>query len=161
MVRQRGFTLVELLIVISIIGILAGFLFVNFANVRERGRDSRRKHDLAEIKTALRLYYNDYQGYPSASGTLILGCGADSDSLVACNWGESFAIGSTVYMELPIDPVNAGQYVYQYTPVVGGEDFLLEAYLENLSDPQSTESQTKCGIAEVDQEPGRFVICAQ
>lgn len=158
---QRGFTLVELLIVISIIGILAGFLFVNFANVRERGRDSRRKHDLSEVKTALRLYYNDYQSYPSSTNNLIVGCGPDGDSLSTCAWGDSFAIGSTVFMELPIDPVNAGQYSYQYAQTEGGENFLLQAYLENLSDPQSAESQTKCGIAEDDQIEGLFVVCAQ
>lgn len=157
---QAGFTLVELLIVISIIGILARFLFVNFAEVRIRGRDTRRKSDLTSIKQALRLYYNDFQRYPANDeGDRILGCGADS--LEACNWGTTFVGGNTTYMgDLPSDPINIGAQVYHYVQSTDGEDFQLWAVLENKSDQQAVPSQERCGVVADDIVNNVFMVCA-
>ncbi len=154
-----GFTLIELLVVISIIGILAGFLFVNFASVRERGRDARRKSDLQSIKTALRLYYNDYQAYPdnSASGQ-IAGCGAAGDA--ACAWGAAFGSASTTYMTLPVDPINSGSYVYTFQNI-SDDDFRLTAVLETSSDQQAAASQRACGIAEAQIVANVYMVCNQ
>jgi prepilin-type N-terminal cleavage/methylation domain-containing protein len=68
MKSKNGFSLIELLVVISIIGVLAAILMVNLMGARERGRDSQRIQDLNSLKGALRLYYNDNQSYPSGSG---------------------------------------------------------------------------------------------
>ncbi len=157
---RDGFTLVELLIVISIIGILARFLFVNFAEVRIRGRDTQRKSDLVQIKRALRLYYNDFQRYPANDGAnRVLGCG--DDGLEPCAWGGTFESGSTTYMgELPADPINIGAQVYSYEQVDGGEDFHLVAILENRSDQQAVPSQERCGIAEEEIDTQTFMVCA-
>lgn len=67
MLKSRGFTLVELLIVVSIIAILTGMLTVNLADARERARDAQRKADLKQIQNALELYKNDQnpQSYPT------------------------------------------------------------------------------------------------
>ncbi len=151
--REGGFTLIELLIVISIIGILSGFLFVNFAGVRERGRDTQRKSDLRQIKTALRLYYNDYQTYPVTGipGYFIRGCGASANQ--NCVWAQPFTAGSTNYMHLPIDPVSVNYFTYRYFQIEGGEGFQLCVALENASDIQAKESREKCGITESSQAP--------
>lgn len=61
---KRAFTLVELLVVISIIGILASVIFVSNENAQRKGRDARRKADLNQIKAALTLYYQDNNGFP-------------------------------------------------------------------------------------------------
>lgn len=148
-----GFTLIELLIVISIIGILSGFLFVNFAGVRERGRDTARKNDLRQIKTALRLYYNDYQTYPTHTvpGFTIRGCGASGDQ--SCTWGTPFTANNTNYMQLPRDPVSVDYYTYRYFQTNTGEGFQLCVALENASDIQAQESRAKCGITDSGQAP--------
>ena len=157
---RKGFTLVELLIVISIIGVLAGFLFVNFSNVRERGRDSRRKNDLNQIKTALRLYYNDYQKYPTDNGSGgIIGCGTLGDQV--CTWGGSFGSTDVQYMKLPLDPLNQGLYVYKYAQYGGDDGFRLTVYIENNSDPAAHNSQRDCGIAEVNLVDNLYMICSQ
>jgi prepilin-type N-terminal cleavage/methylation domain-containing protein len=60
---ERGFTLLELLVVISIIGILAGLLFVSFTTVQRRTRDAQRKSDLRQYQTSLEAYGNLHDGY--------------------------------------------------------------------------------------------------
>src|SRR3954462_7136387 len=66
--KQGGFTLLELLIVIVIIGILAVLIVPNLTNGPKRARDAQRKSDLRNIKTALESYFNDNNAYPSAAG---------------------------------------------------------------------------------------------
>lgn len=50
---STGFTLIEILIVIAIIGILASFAFVSFINAQEKSLDKRRKTDVQALKQAL------------------------------------------------------------------------------------------------------------
>lgn len=52
---RSGFTLVELLIVIAIIGVLATLSFMLLGNVRDKARDTKRKHDIAQIGRFLLL----------------------------------------------------------------------------------------------------------
>ena len=130
-----AFTLIELLVTISIIGILSTLLLSNFNAARERARDAQRKSDLKNIQIALRLYYNDYGGYPTASGTTIAGCGALGKT--SCVWGETWSAGTggTVYMStLPKDPLDDGEkYMYRYV-YTDGDNYTLSACLENRSD---------------------------
>ncbi len=57
--HQKGFTLVELLIVIAIIGILAGIVIVSMGNVRDRARKSSLQSTLSSITTIAALCVND------------------------------------------------------------------------------------------------------
>ena len=57
-VRQRGYTLIEMLIVVSIVALLSGAILASVRNGRIRARDAKRKSDLRQIQTALALYYD-------------------------------------------------------------------------------------------------------
>lgn len=60
--RNEGFTIVELLIVIVVIGILAVLVLNTFQGVQGRARDTERKTDINAIHTQLEVFYND-NGY--------------------------------------------------------------------------------------------------
>lgn len=138
MKQQTGFSLIELLVVISIIGALAALLVTNLVGVRGRAADATLKNDLNQLKTSLRLYYNDYQQYPDAQGGAIMGCGSLGTS--ACTPGEAFSAGSepTIYMqELPDS--------YTYTVSTDNENFVLATTLSNPSDADITASAQRCG----------------
>ena len=61
---QKGFTLIELMIVIAIIGILAAIAIPQFASYRQKSYNSASQSDLRNVKTNLEAYYADYQEYP-------------------------------------------------------------------------------------------------
>ena len=62
--RQSGFTIVELLIVIVIIGILATLVIVTFSGVQQRARDSERKTDINAIAGQIEAVYATLGTYP-------------------------------------------------------------------------------------------------
>ncbi len=68
---KKGFTIVELLIVIVVIGVLAAISIVAYNGIQQTARDAQRKSDIANIVKALELYYNDkgvYPGTPNETG---------------------------------------------------------------------------------------------
>ena len=69
--RHRGFTLVEMLLVITIIGILAALVVPKMMGRSEQARQSAARADVASIKTALDAYEVDNGNYPKALADLI------------------------------------------------------------------------------------------
>lgn len=61
--RERGFTLIELMVVIVIIAILAAVALPNFMGATERARESAVRSAVKTLQTALEMYATDNQGY--------------------------------------------------------------------------------------------------
>jgi general secretion pathway protein G len=69
--RERGFTLVELLVVISLISILAGIGLVQYKNSIVRTQESVLKTDLFRVRDAIDQYYADKGKYPASLDALV------------------------------------------------------------------------------------------
>jgi general secretion pathway protein G len=65
--NKRGFTIVELLIVIVVIGILAAITMVAYTNIQSRARDNDRSTDIKSLQKALAMFYTDNGYYPAVN----------------------------------------------------------------------------------------------
>ena len=69
--NQAGFTLIELIVVVTIIGILAGVAISNVKYAQQKAREAALRHDLFEMRKAIDDYYADKQKYPDSLQTLV------------------------------------------------------------------------------------------
>ena len=67
---KKGFTLVELMVVISIIAVLSSITLVAVTSTRQTARDGYRLAQIRQVKTALELYFNTHGYYPFDGGAL-------------------------------------------------------------------------------------------
>ena len=112
--KRKGFTIVELLIVIVVIAILAAITIVAYNGIQQRGRDVQRKSDIATIQKALEMYHIDNGGYPNCAG----GTYKPGDPRNTCYTTDSAFIASLApkYLSIvPKDPLNTGDNRYRYT----------------------------------------------
>lgn len=128
---KKGFTLVELLVVVAIIGLLAGIATVSVNSVRSKARDARRVADIKQIQNALELYYSGSGTYPNPGADLTLGTGT---ALALSNAASGFTdtdaanIGAEVYLNpVPKDPQNTGAFIYTFKVPTGATDALKAA----------------------------------
>lgn len=140
---NSGFTLIELMVAISIIAIMSVAGIIIYTDVQKKSRDSKRKQDLKAIKTALEFYYKDNGKYPSARG-----CPYGSNCYAYSTSGENWIpeLVSGKYMDrVPQDPINnnigpfyPGNYSYAYGNVgTNGQGYDLTTQLENSNDGET------------------------
>src|SRR5438270_867419 len=63
--RDQGFTIVELLIVIVVIGILALLVITTYSGIQQKARNSKRQTDIQSVQTQLEAFYSQNGYYPS------------------------------------------------------------------------------------------------
>ena len=131
---KKGFTLIEILVVISIIGILAALTLSGFTTARKNARDTQRKSDLAQYKAVLETRAANTGGlYPLAAtndGNTCNGAGCPQTGLFN-------ATGDIIIEYLPaviLDPVQTTTYRYSYTGAADGLIYRLCSQLEASTD---------------------------
>ncbi len=70
---QKGFTLVEILVVAGIVGLLGILATAALTSARVRARDAKRLSDIVKTQMALELYFNDNNSYPVVAAATALG----------------------------------------------------------------------------------------
>lgn len=126
---KRGFTLIEIAIVVALIGILSTFIGVNVFSSLSKGKDARRKANLSQLQRALELYQEDQDppSYPD-SGTF-------TAALCDQCWSQSPGCTGNLYLrKVPCDPKD-NQTPYIYTRDASDTLlYTLVACLENSQD---------------------------
>jgi len=124
---RKGFTLVELLVVVAIIGILTTIAVVALSGARQKARDTKRVADVRQIHTSLELYNNNSNGYPIEMTPVVLGVG-DYSTLcaggfkAACDPGEQVIQGIIPSSPTPADgSCSTSDNTYAYETPGGGE----------------------------------------
>ncbi|MEI7451701.1 MAG: FISUMP domain-containing protein [Candidatus Falkowbacteria bacterium] len=118
MKNKKAFTLIELLVVIAIIGILATIAVIALQNARAKARDARRVADVKQMQTALELFFNDAQRYPTANELTSGGALVHSDGY-----------STTTYMAIiptppsPADGSCTSTSAYSYSPTSDGASY--------------------------------------
>ena len=111
----KGFTLIELMIVIAIIAILAAILIPNFIRAREEAQYSACESNEKNIATALNMYSTDWNGnYPDLGATG-----------VTLNTSFGYSFTPTYMQTFPTCPTDDSNYLY-YESVANGQAFTVE-----------------------------------
>jgi general secretion pathway protein G len=70
---QRGFTLIELMVVIGIIGLISSIVAINVLAAREKANVQKARADVKQLADAMKMYSLEHGGYPSALEELVDG----------------------------------------------------------------------------------------
>lgn len=108
---QTGFSLVELLITISIIAVLVAMGIASYATLNKQSRDAKRKSDLEQIRAALEMYRADNGSYPSVGSGSWVAASSATDALI----GLTPSLVTTYIPVIPSDPKTTQTYMYRAT----------------------------------------------
>jgi len=125
---KKGFTLIEILVVVTIIGLLAAVTSVTYSQISKQSRDAKRKTDLEQTRAAVEMYRSNNNSYPItiSAGTSI------------CDPAGCPPTGNKYLNKVPTDP-KYPTYTYYYSGSVS--NYTLGAYLET----GGTNCQAGCG----------------
>lgn len=146
---RRGFTLVELLVTISIVAILSVIGIVIYSQVTVNARDARRKIDLQNIAQALEVYYQKNGRYPITTDWIL-----SNNTIWITDSDPAKPLVPDFISSLPQDPKSngghpwdPGGFGYAYcsdsdaclsdVTCVAGQWYVLATQLENPNDPDS------------------------
>ena len=155
--NQKGFTLVELLVVVAIIVVLAGVLLlaINPAALLAKGRDARRLEDIEALNKALALSLADGEITLTATGACAT-CTSLSGTQVVTGGGwvkYTLPAGKTglgkYLAALPIDPLNTGTNVYTFASTLTNYELNLVLESADNAAKMTTDGGNAADVLEV------------
>lgn len=136
MKKLRGFSVIEVLVVVSIITILATIGLSTYSSIQKKARDGKRMSDLELIRAAVEQYRSNNNQYPPA---LIYPNSGGNTGL--CDPPFLGGCTSGVYTQkIPADPDTSHKYSYE---LIGTSDYTICAYLTN----PGTSNQGNCAVS--------------
>lgn len=130
--KRRGFTIVEIVVVITAIAILAGIGMVSYSAMQVRARDTERTADIDVMSAALETYYERFGKYPDT--TTMSGSGFLSDTLRVS--AEALTTPGTTGASAPL-------YSYTMATTSSTSQYAYMAY-QNTSTTQCTTAAQSC-----------------
>lgn len=110
---RRGFTVLELLIVIAVFGLLATLAVLSLNSARASLRDAQRLSDVSVLRAALSQYYLEKATYPLSGGVNLAQAGTNTESFTGAGFASAADAEAPVYLErVPTGP-KANEY-YRY-----------------------------------------------
>lgn len=116
---HTGFTIVELLIAIVIIGVLASITIVAYNGVQNRAQDGRRKSDIANLQDAIEIYRQNNGAFPAVTSANTDSSGWEV-SYKNANFIPALRTSGLLNADL-LDPVNTSTYFYRYYRYTAGQ----------------------------------------
>ena len=126
--KNRAFTLVELMVVISIIAILSGIILTNLSSSKGKARDAKRISDMGQIQLALELYFDRCKQYPNVPPGPITNPQNISNG---CPAGINLA---SYISQIPQPSLSASEYLYNYFVDGSKRDYVMFTKLEYPND---------------------------
>lgn len=129
MTKRVGFSLLEILIVVALIGILVSIGVVSYGAAQKRSRDSKRRADMRVMQNAMEQYYADTTQYPATASP-------------SCNPGAAYLPGG-----LPVDPKSGQSYDISCATSGGNSTYCACALLEgSATSGNATAKGTPCAF---------------
>ena len=153
--KNKGFTLIEMLIVIAVIAILAGVVLTGVSGFQASARDTRRVGDLRGAQNHLELFFNRCGHYPVDNGTT---CGGATDNAGIVSWDDLTTALKTVTSQVPKDPGPDG---YEYGHGEAGLSYVLKATFERENSALQEDIDGSVNGLDCTETDSNFYYCIQ
>lgn len=135
--KNKGFTLVEMLVVMTIVAILLAISLVSYAGSRKMARDSKRKADIESVRSALEVYRTDCHTYPAT---------LSFDGTAQIRGSEAECLNNVYLEDTPADPLSPTYSYFYEKDSDSANIYRICAFLEA---PGNTTSCTNDGCGSV------------
>lgn len=142
MIIKKGFTLIEMLVVLAIMGVIVGLTLFGIGGAREASRDAKRKADLEVLRSAVEIYKADCNKYPLGEGNPSSVLATSGDSLSGDGSSSSCLTTNNYLNQIPSDPIDPNANYRYYS---NGTIYEICAALEQGTGTVTCNGSSLCG----------------